>query len=370
MQSKYVVVGGGLIGLAIARELTHAGQEVLVLEKNIILGAETSFRNSAVVHAGIYYLPQTLKAKLCVEGRKLLIDYCDEKKIAYNKRGKLIVATSDHQLPALNHLLSTAKANQIKELIPVTAAYISKLEPEILAVAGLYSPETAVLDGHSLLKHFTQDVKDGGGTILCGIAFQNATFDKNHINIQTNHAGMTIVTSYLINAAGLWASAVAREIVGMPIQAIPFSYYAKGHYFELTKSAPFSHLIYPLPETSGLGIHATTDLKGITRFGPDVEWVNEIDYTVSPHLLPKFYHAIKQYYPAIKVEDLQPAFAGVRPKTLPPDQQPQDFIIQDATVHGLKNVINLFGMESPGLTSCLAIAKEVRSRIKKNFPCH
>lgn len=358
-QTECVVIGGGIIGLAIARELALANKEVVLLEKNSEIGEETSFRNSAVIHAGVYYPKKSLKAKLCNEGKQRLYDYCQLNKIDHKKVGKLIVATQAQQLGKLNALQKCAYENGVP-LQLLDKSELSRMEPNVNALTALYSSETGIVNGAQLMHSFENDILKAGGIILCNTAFVSGKKTSNEIELQMLGQEKSILrTRYFINAAGLWAQQVARNFQDLPAETIPPSYFAKGNYFQLKSSMPFKRLIYPLPETGGLGIHATINLAGQTFFGPDVEWVEKIEYSVSPNRRHSFVEKIKEYYPGLDGNLLSPAYAGIRPKISPAEQQPQDFIIQTNIDHGLNNVINLYGLESPGLTACMAIAKYV-----------
>jgi L-2-hydroxyglutarate oxidase LhgO len=372
MKVKCVTIGGGVIGLAIARMFCLSNVQTLVLEAREDIGLETSFRNSAVIHAGLYYPTNSLKAKFCVRGKDLIYEYCEKNSIPYKKIGKLIVATSLDQLSDLSKLYQQAISNDVSDVKFLSQEEIKLLEPNVKCVAGLFSPSTGILNGSELMAAFKKDILENDGSIICDSKFMQGAVEKDGFSLQIENSSEIIECKYLINAAGLWAQEVARELVGMPLQAIPGIFYAKGNYFRYdSPKVPFARLIYPLPEKAGLGIHATLDLSNIVRFGPDVEWVNEIDYSVSANRRSAFAAAIKNYFPAIKAENLQPEYAGIRPKSQPEEFQPQDFEIQTEVEHGIPNLVNLYGMESPGLTSSLAIAEEVykyfHHRIEKPY---
>lgn len=369
MRIETIIVGAGIVGLAIARQLTAQGKEVLVIEANAEVGQDGSFRNSAVIHAGIYYPRNSLKAKFCLRGKELLYDYCKKNKIAHQKIGKLIVATNEDQLKALKEFAKKAEINQVQQLELLSKAEAQSLEPHLECNAALYSPTTGIVNGKELIESLKNDVEELGGKFLFTTKFQCAKFLKNEFDISiSNPLGITkIKSNYLINTAGLGAIDVAQNIDGLAKKNIPMKYFAKGNYFKYKKQNPFSKLIYPIPESAGLGIHATIDLTGQLRFGPDVEWIESIDYRVNPDRRNSFVKAIAVYFPEIKAEDLQAEFSGIRPKIIPPDEQPQDFLIQDEKVHGVKGLINLYGIESPGLTSALAIAEYVASIFNKSL---
>lgn len=353
-----VVAGAGVVGLAVARALAAEGREVLVLEAASAFGTGTSSRSSEVVHAGIYYPTGSLKARLCVRGRALLYAFCERHGVACQRTGKLIVATSAAQLPALEAARRQAEANGVTDLQWLEAPQARALEPALHCAAALLSPSTGIVDSHGLMLALLGEVERGGGFLVKNTALAHARIENNAISI-TASDGTEIEADWLINAAGLAAPALAREIVGLAPEHIPAPRYAKGNYFALRGRAPFSRLIYPLPEAAGLGVHLTLDLGGQARFGPDVEWVDAIDYTVDPRRADAFYAEVRKYWPALPDGALQPAYAGIRPKLGGPDSPAADFLIQSEATHGVPGLINLFGIESPGLTSCLALAEHV-----------
>lgn len=355
-----VVIGAGVIGLAVARALALAGREVLILEAEERFGTQTSSRNSEVIHAGLYYLPGSLKARLCVAGRDSLYRYCAERGIAHRPIGKLLVACDEAELPTLAYYAERAAANGIS-LQSLTATDIRRLEPSIYALAGLYSPKTGIIDSHGFMMALLGDAEQAGATLVTRTPVIGGHITSHGIFIETGgDAPFTLKSRLVINAAGLFAQDVTRCFKGFPAAAVPPTFYAKGHYFTLGGRAPFQHLIYPMPDHAGLGIHATLDWGGQCKFGPDVSgWPTNVDYRFESGLETKFYQAIRRYYPALPDGALQPGYAGIRPKLTGPDEAAGDFLIQGPSVHGVTGLVNLMGIESPGLTAALAIAQEV-----------
>lgn len=355
-----VVIGAGVIGLAVARALALAGREVLILEAEERFGTQTSSRNSEVIHAGLYYLPGSLKARLCVAGRDSLYRYCAERGIAHRPIGKLLVACDEAELPMLSYYAERAAANGIP-LQSLTATDIRRLEPSIYALAGLYSPKTGIIDSHGFMMALLGDAEQAGATLVTRTPVIGGRITSHGIFIETGgDAPFTLKSRLVINAAGLFAQDVARRFKGFPTAAVPPTFYAKGHYFTLGGRAPFQHLIYPMPDHAGLGIHATLDLGGQCKFGPDVSgWPTNLDYRFESGLETKFYQAIRRYYPALPDGALQPGYTGIRPKLTGPTEAAGDFLIQGPSVHGVTGLVNLMGIESPGLTAALAIAQEV-----------
>jgi L-2-hydroxyglutarate oxidase LhgO len=355
-----VVIGAGVIGLAIARKLALSGREVIVLEAAEGIGTVTSSRNSEVIHAGIYYRAGSLMARMCVSGKRTLYQYCAEHGIPHRNCGKLIVATTPKETEKLQSIRAHAEANGVldMQLLPGEAA--RALEPALNCDAALLSPSTGIIDSHAYMLALRGDAEAAGAAFAFYTPLARAKVAAGGIEIEAGgEAPMTIACDLLVNAAGLGAPAVARQIEGMPIELIPCAYLAKGNYFSCTARAPFSHLIYPVPEPGGLGVHLTLDMAGQARFGPDVEWVDSIDYAVDPARAERFYPAIRKYWPTLPDGALMPSYSGIRPKIVPPAVATQDFLIQGPGDHGVSGLINLFGIESPGLTSSLAIADYV-----------
>lgn len=356
------IIGAGVIGLAIARELSRRGHDILILEKNPNFGAETSARNSEVIHAGIYYEPGSLKARLCVEGRALLYAFLQSHGVAHQRCGKLIVATADDQHARLRELSARAEQNGVNDLVWLSRAEVRALETHLQATAALLSPSTGIVDGHGLMLALLGEAESHGAllatrTTLARVQIEGDGFVLDTRNSETGEP-LQIRALKLVNAAGLWAPQVAANISGLPAAAVPQASYAKGNYFTSNQRAPFSRLIYPVPEPGGLGIHLTLDLQGAARFGPDVEWCETVDYTVDAARAARFYGEIRRYWPALPDGALQPAYCGIRPKLGPPHAPAQDFRIDGPEHHGVPGLINLFGIESPGLTASLAIARQ------------
>jgi L-2-hydroxyglutarate oxidase LhgO len=355
-----VVVGAGVVGLAVARALALAGREVIVLEAAEGIGTETSSRNSEVIHAGIYYPKGSLMARTCVEGRRKLYAYCAEHGVPHRNCGKLIVATNAQESELLQSIKGRAEANGVEGMQLLSGNAATQLEPNLHCTAALLSPATGIVDSHSYMLALQGDAEERGAMLAFHSPVVTGKATDNGIEIEVGGAEpMTVRARTLVNSAGLHAPKLAHKIAGMPADKIPTAYYAKGNYFTLAGRSPFSRLIYPVPVPGGLGVHITVDLGGQAKFGPDVEWIDNIDYTVDPHRADKFYAAVRKYWPALKDGALQPGYAGIRPKTVPPGAPAQDFVIQGPAEHGVAGLINLFGIESPGLTASLALAERV-----------
>jgi L-2-hydroxyglutarate oxidase LhgO len=359
-QVECVVVGAGVIGLAIARRLAQAGREVIILEATEGIGTATSSRNSEVIHAGIYYAAGSMMARMCVSGKQALYEYCREHGVPHRNCGKLIVATTPAEALRLQSIKTRAEANGVCDLQAVSGDTARRLEPALNCEAALLSPSTGIIDSHAFMLALRGDAEQAGASCAFHSPLLRAKAQAGRIEIEVGgDAPMSLGCRLLVNAAGLNAPALARAIEGMPIGLIPPAYLAKGNYFSCTARAPFSHLIYPVPEPGGLGVHLTLDMAGQARFGPDVEWVETIDYAVDPARAERFYPAIRRYWPTLPDGALMPSYSGIRPKIVPPAVAVQDFLIQGPGEHGVDGLINLFGIESPGLTSSLAIADHV-----------
>lgn len=359
-----VVVGAGVIGLAIARELARAGREVIVLEAADAIGTGTSSRNSEVIHAGIYYPAGLIKARLCVEGKQRLYDFCAAYNVPHRRCGKLLVATSESERPKLDALRRQAEANGVTDLKPLAGAEVRAMEPALNAVAAMLSPSTGIIDSHAYMLALQGDAEAHGAVLAFETPVLGGQAAAGRIEIETGGATpMRLATRCLVNAAGLGAQALARSLAGLPQDKVPPLHLAKGNYFTLAGRSPFSHLIYPMPQEGGLGVHLTLDLAGGARFGPDVEWVDAIHYPVDPRRGDSFYAAIRTYWPGLADGALQPGYSGIRPKIERPGGSHTDFLIQSAADHGIDGLVNLFGIESPGLTASLAIAAEVARRL-------
>lgn len=359
-----VVVGGGIVGLAVGRALAALGHETLVLERHETPGQETTSRNSGVIHSGIYYPTGSLKAQMCVRGRDLLYQYCAQRGVSHRRCGKLIVAASA-QVPALHALRRKAVDNGVADLTLLTAAQAVELEPEVRCAAALLSPSTGIVDVHELLLAYLSDLESRSGTLVlkCELTAAVAVRGGLVLHVRSEDDVAEVQCRWLINCAGLSAIDLLRQIDGYPQRSLRTAHYAKGNYFACHGVRPFQRLVYPMPSNAGLGVHATLDLDGTTRFGPDVEWVARPDYHVDPQRAAAFYTAIREYWPGIPADCLQPGYAGVRPKLVGPEAAPADFEIEGPSQHGVVGLINLLGIESPGLTSSLAIAERVAGMI-------
>jgi L-2-hydroxyglutarate oxidase LhgO len=352
-----VVVGAGVVGLAVARALALSGREVVILEAEDAIGTHTSSRNSEVIHAGIYYPRGSLKAVSCVRGKELLYEYVQTHGVPHRRCGKLIVATDEAQVAELEGIKVKAHANGVTDVDFVSTTKIQSWEPELRCVAALHSPSTGIIDSHALMLAYLGDAEAHGAML----AFKSRLLGADVVSdgFVLHVGGETIKTSILINSAGLRAPSVARSIEGYERQRAPGEYYAKGNYYSLARKNPFTRLIYPVPEPGGLGVHVTLDLGGQARFGPDVEWVDRIDYAVDPGRAQRFYAAIRRYWPGLPDGALLPGYSGIRPKTAGPGEPAPDFHVQGAREHGVPGLVHLFGIESPGLTASLALADTV-----------
>ena len=360
-----VVIGAGVVGLAVARDLALTGREVVVIEAAGLIGSGTSSRNSEVIHAGIYYAKDSLKARLCVEGRHALYHYCAERGIPHRRVGKMIVAADDSEIEGLRALQRKGMANGVDDLRWLEGAEARALEPALACVAAVLSPSTGIIDSHALMLSLQGEAEAHRATV----AFHSRALGGGvaaggtRLRVDGRDGAVELQCSEVVNAAGLDAQTLAKSIAGMPRDLIPVRHLSKGTYFTASGASPFQRLIYPLPGTAGLGVHLTLDLAGAMRFGPDQAWVDKLDYDVDPSRAQDFYAAVRRYYPALADRALQPGYVGIRPKVQAPGEPAADFIIQGPTTHGVAGLVNLFGIESPGLTAALAIAREVRDRL-------
>jgi L-2-hydroxyglutarate oxidase LhgO len=360
-----VVIGAGAVGLAVARALALAGREVLVLERERVIGSGVSARNSEVIHAGLYYAPGSLKARLCLEGKEKLYDFCESHGVAYRRCGKLIVAVAAGQIPALEAIARNAQACGVQDLVWLDGSAAARLEPALAATAALLSSGTGIIDSRGFMLALQGDAEGAGAVVAFATRVTRMALEGRSALIwMDGGAAPTLRARLVVNAAGLDAIPLARTIGGFPSDRIPRAYFAKGSYFTLFGRSPFGRLIYPVPEQGGLGIHLTLDLAGQARFGPDVEWLetddpSALDHAVDPGRAVRFEDAIRRYWPGLPDGALGPSHAGVRPKLSGPGEQPADFRIDGAPTHGVSSIINLFGIESPGLTASLAIADQV-----------
>ncbi|MBW6423278.1 NAD(P)/FAD-dependent oxidoreductase [Rhizobium sp. XQZ8] len=365
LQLDCVVIGGGVVGLAIARELAMAGREVVLLEGEAMTGSITSSRNSEVIHAGLYYPTGSLKAELCVAGKHKLYDYCRERHIPHRRCGKLVVASNEAEVAYLEKLLKQAEANGVDDCRLIDGVELARLEPRIRGFAALVSPSTGIIDSHGLMEAYIADIESRGGAIALNSPVLSGELLNDTVRLSVGGRDpVEIEAKLVVNAAGLNAWAVSESVAGLDRATIPARHYAKGCYFSLASRAPAERLIYPVPEPGGLGVHLTLDLAGQARFGPDVEWVETIDYDVDPRRADKFYAAIRRYWPDLPDGALQPAYAGMRPKVAGPDAGGGgDFVIQGPEVTGHPGYVALYGIESPGLTASMAIAHRVRGLV-------
>jgi len=348
-----IVIGGGVVGLACARTLAQQGREVVLLERHGHIGEETSSRNSEVIHAGIYYPEDSQKAALCVRGKQLLYAYCEAHGVAHSNCGKIIVAVDETQISELTRYQQLARNNAAGELQWLSAAEVSALEPEVQAVAGLLSPTTGIIDSHAYMLALQGDFERAGGVVA--LATLVADLARVRDEFVVNTSGFQLTSRCLINSGGLHAPVLARQLHPQAPQA----FYARGHYYSYRGKPPFSRLVYPIAEPGGLGVHVTLDLAHQIKFGPDVEWTTQLDYSFDDSRREAFAAAISRYFPGLEPERLEPGYVGIRPKISGPGQPAADFRIDGATVHGIPGLINLLGIESPGLTASLAIAERV-----------
>jgi L-2-hydroxyglutarate oxidase LhgO len=355
-----LVVGAGVVGLAVARALALRGREVIVLEAEESIGNHTSSRNSEVIHAGIYYPKGSLKARLCVQGKHLLYPYCRERGIPFGNCGKVLVAGSEAEIPTVLGYIDKADANGVHDLRRITLDELRDLEPSVTAAAAVLSPSTGIIDSHALMLALQGDLENSGGAVVFLSPVLGGEVTADGIALRVGGAEpMELVCGTLVNSAGLFAPQLARSISGIPGHTIPPQYFAKGHYYTLSGKSPFRRLIYPMAGHGFLGVHVTIDLGGQARFGPDIEWIDRVDYSFNNAREPMFYEAIRRYYPALKDGALQPGYTGIRPKISGPNGPAADFVIQGPKDHGIRGLVNLYGIESPGLTASLAIGEDV-----------
>jgi L-2-hydroxyglutarate oxidase LhgO len=367
-----LVVGAGVVGLAVARALALTGREVVALEREAAIGTGTSSRNSEVIHAGIYYPADSLKAQLCVQGKAMLYAYCAERGIAHQRCGKLIVATTASQLAALPTIVEKARANGVDDLELLDRAQAQAMEPALTCLGAVWSPSSGIVDSHALMLSLQGDLEHAGGLVACHVAVRSMAVRDDGIEVLTAD-GLRLLARTVVNAAGLDACALAQRIEGLDPRHVPRAWYAKGSYFTLAGRAPFQRLIYPAPEPdrhlAGLGVHLTIDLGGQAKFGPDVQWTDDpTDWQVDPARGGAFYAEVRRYWPALPDGALLPGYAGIRPKISGPNEPAADFLIQGPDAHGVPGLVNLFGIESPGLTSSLAIAERVREITQRGAP--
>jgi L-2-hydroxyglutarate oxidase LhgO len=360
-----VVVGAGVVGLAVAARLSKKFSDVLLIEKNTRFGEETSSRNSEVIHAGIYYPQDSLKAKLCVEGKEQLYQYCQNNHIPYQKVGKLLVAHNDKEEAFLEKTIQLANNNGVNDLIWQSAKQLQRQEPALSASSALLSPSTGIIDVHRYMQSLLADFERSGGVYVANTELLSAKKRDNGFvtHLLSVAEPIQVTCKFLINSGGLHSTKVASLIEGISKQDIPLLHWCRGHYFSYSGKSPFKHLIYPIPQAHGLGIHASLDVGGQLKFGPDTQYVNQLTYGVSGALIDKFYYSIQKYFPAVERNKLHSAYSGIRPKLQGERDSFRDFMIQTEKQHGVEGLINLFGIDSPGLTSSLAIANYVEKVI-------
>lgn len=356
-----IVVGAGVVGLAVARVLALAGHDVMILERERQFGTVTSARNSGVIHAGLYYPDGSLKARLCVEGRGLLYRFCEERGVAHRRCGKLIVATSEAEFPALDAVMARGAAAGVDDLVRLGPAQARAIEPALACAGAVHSPSSGIIDQHGLMLALLGEAEAHGAMLVCDAPVDAVATAGSRWLVQVGETRLT--APILINAAGLGAQALAGRIEALDPALVPPLFLAKGCYFSYAGRVPFSRLIYPVPGPASLGTHFTLDLGGQARFGPDIHWVDGIDYTVDPALKPEFLAAARRIWPQAEADRLQPAYAGIRPKLAGPGMATADFVLQGEDAHGLRGLVNLFGIESPGLTASLAIAARVAAMV-------
>ena len=356
------VIGAGLVGLAVARALALSGREVVILEAEDAIGTHTSSRNSEVIHAGIYYPQGSLKARACIEGRERLYAYCAERGVPHRRCGKLIVATDAAQEGELEGIRRKAQANGVTDVVRLGVDEARALEPALSLVAALHSPSTGIVDSHALMLAYLGDAESAGAMLALKSPLEKGIVRPEGIELHVAGAEPLLARA-VVNSAGLRAPSLARRIEGFPAALAPRELYAKGNYYSLARRAPFSRLVYPVPEPGGLGVHVTLDLGGRARFGPDVEWIESIDYRVDPDRAARFYAAIRRYWPGLPDGALVPDYAGIRPKISGPGEPAADFVVQGPREHGVAGLVNLYGIESPGLTASLALADDVAAHL-------
>jgi L-2-hydroxyglutarate oxidase LhgO len=359
-QIDCAVIGAGAVGLAVARRMALDGREVVVLEAEEAFGTHTSARNSEVIHAGIYYASGSMKARLCVSGKKALYRYCAVHDVKHSNTGKVVVACEEAQVPAMHKYMEQGRTNGVDDLRLLSGGELAELEPNVRAAAGFFSPSTGDIDSHGLMLAYLGDAEDHGAALALASPVLSGSAGTDGIRLDVGGAeAMGIRCRAVINCAGLKAPDVARSIAGVPAQTIPPTYYAIGHYYTFSGKSPFNHLVYPVTRADWLGVHVTIDLGGQVKFGPDFEWIDGIDYRFDERREPLFYEAIRRYFPELQDGALQPGYTGIRPRITGPGEPVQDFMFSGPREHSIPGLVNLYGIESPGLTSSLAIADHV-----------
>jgi len=361
-----VVIGGGVVGLAIARALALAGRQVTLVEAEAVLGAHCSSRNSEVIHAGIYYEPGSLKAKTCVDGKRALYEYCRARDIEHERLGKIIIASRDEEIPVLERLKAQSAANGVDDLVWLDRHEVHEIEPNFVGVRGLLSPSTGIIDSHRYMSALRADAEAAGANVVVSTPVLSGRVESSGIVLSFGGSEcFTALCQTVVNAAGLRAQEVARSISGVPVESIPQQHFAKGHYFVMAGRAPSQRLVYPVPAPGGLGIHLTLDLAKQARFGPDVSWLDGVDYSFDETRESSFYDAIRRYFPQLADGALSPGYTGIRPKLGPAGTSAQDFVVQGPATHGVRGFLTLYGIESPGLTASLALADHAISLLNR-----
>ncbi len=359
------VIGAGVVGLAVARELALAGREVIVIEAEDAIGTHTSSRNSEVIHAGLYYPRGSLKARFCVTGKRMLYDYCADRGVAHSNTGKIVVAVTDDEIATLRSYTEKSAANGVTDLRWLSREELRELEPAVECVAGFLSPSTGIVDSHALMLAYQGDAENHGAAVVFKSPVLSGEVSGGGILLNVGGGEpMALLCRNVVNCGGLFAQNIARSIEGLPGQSIPPQYFAKAHYYTLSGKPPFRRLVYPVASHAHLGVHVTIDLAGQVKFGPDVSWVDGVDYGFDHSREPLFYEAIRKYFPGLKDGQLQPGYTGIRPKVTGPKEPAGDFLIRGPADHGVAGLVNLYGIESPGLTASLAIAAHVRGLLR------
>jgi L-2-hydroxyglutarate oxidase LhgO len=359
------VIGAGVVGLAIARALALAGREVVILEAERSIGNHTSSRNSEVIHAGIYYPTGSLRARMCLAGKHALYRYCKSHGIAHRCITKVIVATAEDEIPTLHKYKQQAELNGVDDLRWLSREEVNRLEPNVIAVAGVLSPSTGIIDSHGLMLAYQGDAEYHGATVAFDSPVIGGTVAQEGAILEIGgRDAIKLHARIVVNAAGLRAPSVARSITGTPVETIAPEHYCKGHYYVLSGASPFGRLIYPVGSGLWHGVHVTLDLGGQVKFGPDLQWIDTVDYSFDESRAGSFYRAIRHYYPALADGSLQPGYTGIRPKVTAQGEAAADFLIRGPETHGVPGLVNLFGIESPGLTSSMAIAEHVKQLLR------
>jgi L-2-hydroxyglutarate oxidase LhgO len=363
--AETVVVGAGVVGIAVARALAMAGHDVLVLEQERRIGLHQSSHNSEVIHAGIYYSPSSVKARLCLEGRNRIYSFAKERGIPHRRIGKLVVATEADQIAKLQSMHRASISCGVEDVVLLDRAEAIAREPELECVAALWSPSTGVIDSHAYMLALQGEAEQNGATFVFNARFRSGELKPGGFRLHVEAPEpVQLECRQLVNCAGLCSPALVRTLAGYPEARIPKAWFARGNYFECQSRVPFARLIYPVPDAIGLGIHLTLDVSGRAKFGPDVELVDEVSYSIDPGRAGQFYAPIRRYWPGLPDGALMPAYAGVRAK-IGPRGAVQDFVIETESDHSVPGLINLFGIESPGLTSSLAIGREIADHVAR-----